>query len=172
LYVCVSTACKAPLHHPRNATSDLRLIKPRSPRELLPIWNRSLLTPATPDPRPHPDFEAPDPRNHQNPWKTNTHEFGPNKLRTKRANDLFKMLVALPAILGAPRGPPGGGLLTPGLLLTGGPSYTAAGNCCFVCMCAHSVRPSPSQTSHSLQSSIACAALTPRRAVLNPRGIP
>jgi len=40
-----------------------------------------------------------------------------------RASDLFKMLVALPAPVGAPRGPPGGGLLTPGLLLTGGPSY-------------------------------------------------
>jgi hypothetical protein len=44
-------------------------------------------------------------------------------LRAKRANDLFKMLVILPAPLGGPRGLPGGGFLTPGLLLTGGPSY-------------------------------------------------
>jgi hypothetical protein len=55
--------------------------------------------------------------------KTKTHLFGPKKLRAKRANDLFKMLVTLPALLGAPRGVPGGGLLTPGLLLTGGLSY-------------------------------------------------
>ena len=33
------------------------------------------------------------------------HEFGPTNFRAKRANDLFKMLVPLPA---APRGPPGG----------------------------------------------------------------
>jgi hypothetical protein len=45
------------------------------------------------------------------------------KLRAKRANDLFKVLVRPPVFLWAPRGPPGGGLLTPGLLLTGGPSY-------------------------------------------------
>ena len=56
-------------------------------------------------------------RKPKNPLKTKMHEFGPKKLRAKRANDLFKMLVALPAPLGAPRGPPGGGLLTPGLLL-------------------------------------------------------
>jgi hypothetical protein len=35
------------------------------------------------------------------------HEFGPKNLRAKRANDLFKMMVALPALVGAPRGPPG-----------------------------------------------------------------
>jgi hypothetical protein len=36
------------------------------------------------------------------------HKFGPTKLRAKRANDLFKMLVSLASLLGAPRGPPGG----------------------------------------------------------------
>ena len=46
------------------------------------------------------------------------------KWHAKRANDLCKMLVMLPALLGAPRGPPGGGLLTPGLLLTAGRSYS------------------------------------------------
>jgi hypothetical protein len=34
--------------------------KTPSPRDLPPILARSLLTRATPDPRPHPDFEAPD----------------------------------------------------------------------------------------------------------------
>ena len=52
-----------------------------------------------------------------NPLKTNMHLFGSKKLRAKRANDFCKILVALPALLGAPRGPPGGGLLPPVLLL-------------------------------------------------------
>jgi hypothetical protein len=76
-----------------------------------------------PDPRPYPDFEAPDPRNLRNHMKAYMHEFGPKNWRAKRANDLFKMLVTLRAPLGTPRGPPGGGLVTPGLVITGGPSY-------------------------------------------------
>jgi hypothetical protein len=89
---------KFTMFRPLPPTGDLRLPKKNSPRELPPMLEK-------------------------NPLKTNMNLFGPKMLRAKRANDLFKMLATLPAPLGAPRGPPGGGLLTPGLLLTGGPSY-------------------------------------------------
>jgi hypothetical protein len=109
----------------RIGTGDFRLINPLVTPKVATDLGPKSIKPRPLDPRPHPDFEAPDPRKHQNPLTSRTHEFGPKKLRAKRANDLCKMLVKLPAHFGAPRGPPGGGLLTSGLLLTGGPSNAA-----------------------------------------------
>jgi hypothetical protein len=60
-----------------------------------------------PGPSPSPRFRGSRCENPNNPLKTNMHGFGPKNLRAKRASNLFKMLVGLPALLGAPRGPPG-----------------------------------------------------------------
>jgi hypothetical protein len=37
--------------------------------------------------------------------KTDSHEFGPEKMCAKRANDLCKMLVTIQAAHGGPKGP-------------------------------------------------------------------
>jgi hypothetical protein len=55
---------------PNFTTGDLRLKPPLSPSVAI-NFGPKFINPCAPDPRPHPDFETPDPRKHQHPLKTN-----------------------------------------------------------------------------------------------------